>query len=513
MAHPGRTLIMTSVLLLAAGRTPLCAQWLTDDDRAGLEGCTIGVASGRVTADGRPLLWKTRDADAPDNEARWSAAQPYSFLGVFNADGESPWMAVNTRGFALLNANSLDLPGSGNSGNGSFMRRAMAECATVADFQRLLDGTNSGTRHTQAHFAVIDSTGAAALFETGGQQYWKYDACDPSIPEGYVLRTNFAIHGGGSVGYRRYQRSLTIIAALRSANTFSPLGIIRSQMRDFSDAAGNPFPVPYPARAYPGAPFGFIETSASICGATSVSAVVIQGVLRGEPAVLSTMWTLLGLPAASITVPYWPAGPTPAAANGNPTSPLCDEANRLHERLFHLIPDPTSGRVQEYIDSYALRNQSGQGLWPRILPAEETVFADAAEQLAIWRQHSTAPSAEEMLATESRLADYAHAVLRAVSPGPHEDETGDSVHLALSQNYPNPFNGGTMIRFTVPVRGHVHLEVYDLLGRKMGTVVDEDRPAGMQEAYLDATGLASGVYWYRLTAGGTAVARRLLVIR
>jgi hypothetical protein len=223
-----RATVLSAVLLLAVSPGGNArAQWLTDGDRHGLDGCTIGVASGLATPDGRPLLWKTRDTDEPDNEARWCVAHPFSYIGVFNADGESPWMAVNERGFALLNANSLDLPGPGNPGNGLFMRRAIAECATVADFQRLLDSTNGGNRRTQAHFAVIDSTGAAALFETGSQQYWKYDAADGSVPEGYIVRTNFALHGGGSVGYQRYLRSRVIIAALRAADSLKPRGIIR----------------------------------------------------------------------------------------------------------------------------------------------------------------------------------------------------------------------------------------------------------------------------------------------
>lgn len=505
--------IAVVLILLAGTGGRVGAQWLFDGDRAGVDGCTIGVASGRVTADGRPLLWKVRDTDAPNNEVRWQVAVPYSFLGVFNADGESPWMAVNERGFALLNANSLDLPGPGNPGNGVFMRRAMAECATVADFQRLLDSTNSGGRRTQAHFAVIDSTGAAALFETGTGQYWKYDACDPSVTEGYIIRTNFALHGGGSVGLLRYRRSQTIIAALRLENDLSAHGLLHRHMRDFSDAAGNAFPIPYPARAYTGVPFGFIETGASICGATSVSAVAIQGVRGGEPAVLTTMWTLLGLPAAAIAVPYWPAGPTPAVADGTPTAPLCDEANRLQGALFHFIPDPYTGRVGEYLDSYALRTMTGEGIWRTLLTAEETVFQRGEEQLASCRNRGGRPRTSDLLATEDRLATYAHTVMRLARIAPDGSRNDDSVHMELGQNYPNPMNGGTMIRFTLRQHAHVRLTIHDVLGRVVTELLDEERPAGDNEAWFSGAGLASGVYWYRLSTGGTTVSRALMVVK
>ena len=514
IALRSRLLVVAAAILLgAAAMESAHAQWADEGERAGLEGCTIGVASGRATADGRPLLWKTRDAEAEHNEARWQVAYPYSFVGVFNADGESPWMAVNTKGFALLNANALDLPGTGNSGNGSFMRLAMAECATVAEFRRLLDSTNGSTRRTQAHFAVIDTTGAAALFETGGREYWMYDACDSSCAEGYVIRTNFAIHGGGAVGFCRYQRSRAIVGALRSSNQLSPRGIVRDQMRDFADAAGNPFPIPYPARIYPGVPFGYIGTASSICGATSVSAAVIQGVLNGEPAVLTTMWTLLGLPAATVTLPFWPVGPTPSVADGTPTAPLCDEANRLHALLFRFFEDPVTRKIDEYVDSYKLRTGLGMGIWGQLLPAEETIFHQAEEELARWRTTRIAPPAAEMLTVEENLAGYAYTVLRSTRIAP-DDRTGeDQTNVELAQNYPNPFNAGTVIRFTLPEHGHVRLRLFDVMGRSVRDLLDEERAAGTHELHVDAASLASGVYWYRLNAGGVTLARTLVVVR
>ncbi len=508
--------IKQAILFLAlahGGHAFLYAQWLAGFDRTDPDGCTIGVASGRATPDGRPMIWKTRDTDAPNNEARWCVAQPHSYVGVFNAGGESPWMAVNERGFALLNANSLDLPGPGNSGNGLFMRQAMAECATVADFQRLLDSTNVSGRRTKANFAVLDSTGAAAMFETGGWQYWKYDATDGSIAEGYVIRTNFALRGGGSIGYSRYIRSRTIVAALRAVDSLTPRGLFRAQMRDFADAAGNPFPVPFRARAYPGIPFGYIETSASICGATSVSAVVIQGVRKGEPAQYSTMWTMLGLPAASIAVPYWPVGPTPQPADGTPASPLCDEANRLQKRIFRYLTDPITGRVQEYVDSYVLRDPMGHGIWPQIIPAEENIAADAEHQLRVWRANPDLPPIGEMLAEEARLAEYACNALRAVTFRPDEPAPEDTVVPLYAWNYPNPCNSGTRIRFSLPAGGRVRVELFDILGRGVATVLDDERQAGMQDVFVDAGGLATGVYWYRLSFGDATVARKLMVIR
>jgi hypothetical protein len=74
------------------------------------------------------------------------------------------------------------------------------------------------------------------------------------------------------------------------------------------------------------------------------------------------------------------------------------------------------------------------------------------------------------------------------------------VTFALDQNFPNPFNPTTTIRYQLPVDGRVALRIYDVLGREVQTLVDEAKPAGFHEATLNATALASGVYFYRLEA-------------
>jgi uncharacterized repeat protein (TIGR01451 family) len=405
-------------LLATGGLVPLPAQWV--DAGLGEDDCTIGVAAGSATSDGRPLIWKTRDATAADNVVSFDATMQHRFIAIVTAGATSPWMAVNERGFALVNANSLDLPASGNSGNGNFMRYALGTCATVSDFQSLLDSTNVTGRLTQAHFAVIDTTGAAAIFETGGDCYWKYDATDPvQSPDGYVVRTNFALNGGGTIGIERYTRSCDIIAGLRSGDSLNYQSLIRNQVRDFSDPAGNPFPVPCPSQPYSHMPFGYVCTSVSICRAASVSAAVIQGVVSGEPAMLTTMWTMLGQPAAAITVPFWPVGEPPPQACGSPTAPLCDEAIRIKSRIFEYAFDPVRRRSLDYVNTFELLDGTGAGVWSQTLPAETGVFADAEVALEQWR--TSFPAVVEMLAMEATLAARALATLRAV----RFDSSGD----------------------------------------------------------------------------------------
>jgi len=86
--------------------------------------------------------------------------------------------------------------------------------------------------------------------------------------------------------------------------------------------------------------------------------------------------------------------------------------------------------------------------------------------------------------------------------------------FALSQNYPNPFNPSTKIRYTVPSRQEVSIEIYDLLGRKVEQLVHELKEPDSYEAEWNADGIASGVYVYRMKAGESViVVKKMMLVR
>ncbi len=85
--------------------------------------------------------------------------------------------------------------------------------------------------------------------------------------------------------------------------------------------------------------------------------------------------------------------------------------------------------------------------------------------------------------------------------------------FSLEQNYPNPFNPSTNIKWQIPDSRFVTLKVYDLLGREVRTLVNENLQVGSFEVTFDATGLASGTYFYRLQAGEFVQTRKLLLLR
>jgi hypothetical protein len=84
---------------------------------------------------------------------------------------------------------------------------------------------------------------------------------------------------------------------------------------------------------------------------------------------------------------------------------------------------------------------------------------------------------------------------------------------ALGQNYPNPFNPATTISYELPEETRVTLTVFDLLGREVAVLVDEVQKPGVRSASWTATGAASGVYYYRLTAGGFTGVGRMMVLK
>lgn len=83
----------------------------------------------------------------------------------------------------------------------------------------------------------------------------------------------------------------------------------------------------------------------------------------------------------------------------------------------------------------------------------------------------------------------------------------------LAQNYPNPFNPITAINFTVPKSGHVKIEVFNRVGQRVATLVDETKQAGMYQVTFDADQLPSGVYFYRMSAGSFAKTQKMILMK
>ena len=100
-----------------------------------------------------------------------------------------------------------------------------------------------------------------------------------------------------------------------------------------------------------------------------------------------------------------------------------------------------------------------------------------------------------------------------VSTGVPKEQPAAPNTFALLQNYPNPFNPSTTISYAIPTSVHITLSVFNTLGQKVTELVNGEKEAGSYNVTFDASGLASGVYLYRLQAGSFVQTKKLAVVK
>ncbi|MDZ7766498.1 MAG: T9SS type A sorting domain-containing protein [Melioribacteraceae bacterium] len=93
------------------------------------------------------------------------------------------------------------------------------------------------------------------------------------------------------------------------------------------------------------------------------------------------------------------------------------------------------------------------------------------------------------------------------------DDEETLVDYSLEQNYPNPFNPTTVINYSVPLESKVKLIVYDVLGKEIAKLVNEEKSAGSYKVEFDASSLSSGIYFYTLTAGNFSETRKMMLLK
>jgi hypothetical protein len=97
--------------------------------------------------------------------------------------------------------------------------------------------------------------------------------------------------------------------------------------------------------------------------------------------------------------------------------------------------------------------------------------------------------------------------------GVDKDEPVIPASYELYQNYPNPFNAATTITFRTSETGMVNLAIYNAAGQLVETLVDEQKRSGLHTVEWNARGVASGVYFYRLTAGTYSSTKKCVIVR
>jgi hypothetical protein len=359
--------------------------------------CTIGVFSARVTTDARPVIWKNRDVDNPDQAMRHFDDGRYPYLGLIYAqEPNGVYAGINEAGFAIMNANSANL-GSGNPegiGDGELMKLALQTCAVIADFQRLMDSLNITGRAVPCNLGVMDSTGATAMFEAGGASYVRWDS--NTLPEGYIVRANFSLCAdtAGQGSYPRYARARQLVSAAVSEQRFSTEYLIEHVARDLGTVRFDPYPLPFEGKI--GAlPYGFLPASGTISRYKTRSAIFIVGRRADEPVAISTMWTILGEPVAGIALPLWVgARSVPEEMSDRPTARLCDAAQELHDYLY---PDD---RYPNALNSFHLAELDSE-----FAPVKQHIYQDAERRLEDWP--GSPPDSAELARFEQQIVQTA----------------------------------------------------------------------------------------------------------
>ena len=361
--------------------------------------CTSVIVSGKATKDGRPLIFKNRDTSTLHNMTIVVQGQVYRYIGLVNAEDTAPvnvWGGHNEAGFGIINTAAYNLNGDGGDteGDGIFIRKALELCATLEDFERLLD-TVKKPRIVNSNFAVLDANGGCAYYETGDYDYVKFDVNDPKVaPDGYLMRTNFGTTGNHKLdqGVERYCAITDFMADACKEGQFDPEylfcqiprymkhGVTKLDMADFMPENEND------TRYFPFHDY-IVRYSTS-------SVIMVQGVKAGESPMATVSWTMVGWPLSTVAIPLvlTPSGKLPAlvADDGTGHSRLNEMGLQLKERVFSL----KSGNTNSYGDLSKLFNKQGTGILQQIQPIENEVMRRGEDALAELRKSKSFKAVE-----------------------------------------------------------------------------------------------------------------------
>jgi len=354
------------------------------------EECTTGLASGRVTIDGRPILWKNRDSGHKNNEVVYFCWGKTQFIGIINADDTTQvWAGVNNHGFAIMNAESRDMAvpceDTHYDDEGYLMKEALIRCKTVDDFEDMLEETNVGGRNVTSNFGVIDAKGGASFFETGNYEYFRFDADDKKMcQEGFLIRANFACKGYGEKGYgkKRYKRAFDLFKKGTGASRLNYSYVISNVTRDIylpsSQTSSN-----------------FTKTNDTVNRHRTVSCAVFQGVKPDEDPRLATFWCTLGEPAVSVSIPLWTySGGVPTILDSISYSPL----NKIFQELKAYAYSDSS-------DSKMINTDRLIMIQKELDKTQRIIFRRTERKLRKWRKKS--PSQEEVMNFQEKMVQKA----------------------------------------------------------------------------------------------------------
>lgn len=486
--------------------------------------CTMGVFGGDVTSDGRPILWKNRDAIIFNQ--RFIFVESYRrddiitipYTGnVSSSDSSRVYMGANSEGFAVINSDSYNLDDTLTDGidDGTLMRIALEVCETIDGFEALLDSTNVIGRKNCWNFGVMDCTGACALYECANQSYRKFV---PEVNElsgnGYIIRANFSLTGAlPQMGLDRYKRAILLTEDRLVHGFVDEQYILSKIMRDLANPYDDPYPLPY-SRSQAGGPPGYIfNYLCTISNNRTSSAAVIKGVRPGEDPLLTTMYAVIGSPDLSLAYPLWVGAETvPVYLSLPDSTPMYNLCLARRSRLYD-NPDALF-----YINTKALCDEFGNGFYSYTIPLENWGIETANSLIESWRIEL--PPAPEIAAEQFSIAMALFAGFQQENAN-NVTSTGESIVEVPSDfsltNYPNPFNRSTVISFYITVAPEPFaIDIYDSLGRLVKSFTGTGFAANSVIWNGDNSNgdrVKSGVYFYSLRAGSIKLENKMILLK
>lgn len=356
-----------------------------------VEACTSAIITGKLTADGRALLWKHRDTSELNNRVEHFSGGKYSFIALVNSadKGGIAWTGTNSVGFSIMNTASYNLKDDDVEDmdkEGEFMYKALGQCKNLKDFEIFLDKYPRPTR-VEANFGVIDAEGSAAYYEVNNAKWTKLDVNDPRIaPHGFLVVTNFSYTGrkDEGKGYIRYNNAQKIFLDKSPHGNITPQWIFNELSRSFYHSL---LDIDLRKDLTKVSGSGWFIDQDFIPRRSSSASVVIQGVKKGENPALTVMWTVLGYPPVGIAIPLFekngknqPAFMIKSEHSDN--SELCDLTLQLKEKVFSL----TRGSGLHYFNASLLFNDKQTGYSQIISQTEDSVFLNFNKQMDKWRE-------------------------------------------------------------------------------------------------------------------------------
>jgi len=214
------------------------------------------------------------------------------------------------------------------------------------------------------------------------------------------------------------------------------------------------------------------------------------------PALLEVLRDCAGEDCFPITFEEVPAPPIPLfppdSATGISTSPTMTWSPSLGSESYSLQVSDTSDFSSLIVDADSLLETS----------FDVTGLSNSVTYF--WRVSAT---------NDLGTSDWSEAWSFTTLATSVDDDKQLPTEFSLSQNYPNPFNPSTVIRYGLPEKAHVRLEVFNVLGQRVALLVDAERDAGYHEQVLVGQTFSSGIYFYKVTADRFAETRRLVILR